>query len=204
MSFKKLEDSFKERLQELGITEPTEFQKATLSKIKGGINLFGIAPKNSGKSTAIVISTIDRLKKQSIDDAPRAIIIVKDKEAVLELGETFKKFLWGTDLLFAMVYEEQKIHVQQDELYEGVDIVITTPKRLSKLYFMNGINLNKVEVIFVDGAKLLFQNANHADLDRLTQSIKKCQYVLFEDEYDKRMEQFKDSFMVVSQLIELE
>ncbi len=204
MSFKKLDLVFKDRLKEYGIEAPTSFQANTLSKIKGGINLIGIGPKGCGKSTAIIISVIQKLKVQSPDDAPRALIMVKDKEAALELEAMFKQLLWGTDLLMCTVYEEQKIHVQQDELYEGVDIVITTPKRLSKLYFLNSINLNKLEMFFVDDAELLFVNAAHAELDRLSQSLKKCQYILFAEKYDKRYDKMIESFMYNAQVVHVE
>jgi superfamily II DNA/RNA helicase len=204
MSFKKLYEPLKERLQEFGITEPTVFQKNTLSKIKGGVNLFGIAPEGSGKSTAIILSVIQKLKTQSNDDAPRALIMVKDKEAAQALEAEFKKLLWGTDLLMCTVYEEQKIHVQQDELYEGVDIVITTSKRLSKLYFLNSINLNKLEMFFVDDAELLFVSPAQAELIRLTQSLKKCQYIVFAEKYDKRFDKMSESFMFNAQIITVE
>lgn len=204
MSFKKLDPAFKERLKEHGIETPTDFQSNTLSKIKGGINLIGIGPKSSGKSTAIILSVIQKLKVQSEDDAPRALIMVKDKDAALEMEAEFKKLLWGTDLLMCTVYEEQKVHVQQDELYEGVDIVITTSKRLSKLYFLNSINLNKLEMFFVDDAELLFVSPAHAELDRLSQSLKKCQYILFAEKYDKRFDKMIESFMFNAQVVEVE
>ena len=204
MSFKKLDQTFKERLKEFDIEAPTEFQKNTLSKIKGGLNLIGIGPLGSGKSTAIIISVVQKLKTQSNDDAPRALIMVKDKEAALELEAAFKKLLWGTDLLMCTVYEEQKIHVQQDELYEGVDIVITTSKRLSKLYFLNSINLNKLEMFFIDDAELLFTNTALGDLDRLTQSLTKCQYIIFAEKYDKRYDKMLESFMFNAQVVTVE
>jgi superfamily II DNA/RNA helicase len=102
------------------------------------------------------------------------------------------------------VYEEQKVHVQQDELYEGVDIVITTSKRLSKLYFLNSINLNKLEIFFVDDAELLFVSPAQAELERLSQSLKKCQYVLFAEKYDKRYDKMIDSFMFNAQVVTVE
>lgn len=204
MSFKKLYPPLRERIQEFGITEPTPFQKSTMSKIKGGMNLIGIAPKGSGKSTGIILSVINKLKVQSEDDAPRAIVMVKDRESALELEAEFKKMLWGTDLLMCTIYEEQKIHVQQDELYEGVDIVITTSKRLSKLYFLNSINLNKLEIFFVDDAELLFISPAIAEMVRLSQSLKKCQYVLFAEKYDKRFDKMIDSFMFNTQVVTIE
>ncbi len=201
MSFKKIESFLIETLQRNGIETPTPFQKDLLSKIRGGANLYGIAPNESGKTTAMIISIINKLIKASIDDAPRAIVVIENKEEALALEEKFKKLMFPSDLLMAVIYEEQKIDVQRDELYEGVDIVITTPKRLSKLYFLNGINLNKVELFFIDDAELLFKNANHAEITRLSESMKKCQYILLAKELDKRFNQFEDTFMIAPQVV---
>ncbi len=201
MSFKKIESFLIETLQRNGVENPTPFQKNLLSKIRGGANIYAIAPESSGKTTAMIISIINKLKKASIDDAPRAIVLVESKEEALILEAKFKKMLYPSDLLMAVIYEEQKIDVQRDELYEGVDIVITTPKRLSKLYFLNGINLNKLELFFVDEASLLLKNANHSDIIRLSESIKKCQYILLANEYDNRFDQFLESFMIAPQIV---
>uniref|UniRef100_UPI0040480C64 hypothetical protein n=1 Tax=Mariniflexile sp. TaxID=1979402 RepID=UPI0040480C64 len=86
MSFKKLLQSLKDNLKRQGIESPNALQKEILSKIKGGASLFVIAPKNSGKTTSIVISVINHLK-EAFEDAPRALIFVKDKQEALELAD---------------------------------------------------------------------------------------------------------------------
>ena len=83
MSFKKLNIPLKESLERLGITTPTPFQATILPKVKGGADVFGIAPEGSGKTTAMIINTMQKLKREAFDDSPRALIFVKDKKAAL-------------------------------------------------------------------------------------------------------------------------
>src|SRR5690606_34371301 len=85
MSFKKLIEPLNEALKIQGFETPLPFQKQVLSKIKSGANVFGIAPKGSGKTTAMVMGVVQNLKGEAFEDAPRAIVFAKDKEAVLEL-----------------------------------------------------------------------------------------------------------------------
>ena len=139
MSFKKINPQLKEVLAEKGILEPSVFQKNMISKIKSGQDVYGIAPDGEGKTTTLIIGVLQRLNYEAKGDNPRALIFVKDKEACLKLEEEFKKYLRFSEMRIALVYEERIINHQKDEIYAGADIVIATPKRLSKLYFLNGI-----------------------------------------------------------------
>ncbi len=202
MSFKKLIEPLTDRINYKGFEEPLPLQKQILSKIKGGASLFAIASDGSGKTTSIVISVIQKLKK-AFEDAPRALIFVKDKQAALDLEQVFNDFKRGTDLRVYCAYDEYDIESQRDEIYVGTDIVITTPKRLNKLFYMNGINLNKLQMFIVEDADFLFRNNNFSEVTRTPESIGKCQYLVFASKFDARFERWQDSFMYNSQVVKL-
>lgn len=202
MSFKKIIEPLKDNLQQNGITEPNPLQTKILSKIKGGKNLFVVAPKNSGKTTSIVISVINKLK-EAFEDAPRALIFVKDKEEALNLAEIFNTYKRGTDLRVYCAYEEHNLELQREELYLGTDIVIATPKRLNRIFYLNGINLNKLQMCIVEDAEFLFRNNNFAEVTRTPESIGRCQYLVFSDKFDDRFERWQDSFMHLSETIKM-
>ncbi len=203
MSFKKLNTPIKEALDKLEYTSPTKFQATVLPKIKGGADVFGIGPKSSGKTTTLIINTMQKLKCEAFDDSPRALVFVKDKKAALQLEEEFKVFTKGTDLRIYSVYDEQGIDHQKDDIYYGVDIVIATPKRLNKLYHINGIHLGELQLMIIEDAEFLAKNSLHAEITRLTESISKCQYVVFADKYYPKFDRLQNSFMSNAQLIDL-
>lgn len=203
MPFKKLIEPLKEALTRKGFVEPLPFQKLILSKIKGGANVFGIGPEGCGKTTTLVISVIQKLKGQAFEDAPRVLIFVKDKQSALGLELEFNAYKKGTDLRVYCAYDEHAIDTQRDEIYNGVDIVIATPKRLSKLFYLNGINLNRLQLLFVEDAEFLFMNNNFGEVSRFPESINKCQYVIFSTKFDTRFERWKNSFMFNSQTIKV-
>lgn len=202
MSFKKLIEPIADTLNHKGFEEPLPLQKKILSTIKSGASLFVIAPDGSGKTTSIVISVIQKLKKAG-EDAPRALIFVKDKQAALNLELEFNAFKRGTDLRIYCAYDEHDIDIQRDDIYEGTDIVIATPKRLNKLFFLNGINLNKLQMCIVEDASFLFRSNNFAEVTRTPESIGKCQYLVFADKFDARFERWKDSFMYNARVIKM-
>lgn len=201
MPFKKLIASLKDSLENKGFDEPLPFQKSILSKIKGGASLFCVAPSGAGKTTSLVLSVIHKLKGKAVEDAPRALIFVKDKEAALNLELEFNAFKRGTDLRIYCAYEQLDIDRQRDDIYDGVDIVIATPKRLNKIFFLNGINLNKLQMCIVEDAEFLFGNHNLAEVTRTPESIGRCQYVIFSSVYDKRFDKWQDTFMNHAQII---
>ena len=204
MSFKKLNTPIKEALERLGYENPLPFQKMVLSKIKSGMNLFGIAPEGSGKTTALIISVIQKLESEAFEDAPRAIIVVKDKEAALELEDKFKTFTRHMDLRIFSAYDQPDLDMQKGEIYEGVDIVIATPNKLFRLFKATGINVTKLKLFIVDDAEFLLKNSPYNDLVRIPPHITKCQYLIFSTEFNSKIERLKDSFMAHSEEVVLE
>ena len=202
MPFKKLIEPLADTLNSKGFEDPLHLQKQLLPKIKSGASLFVIAPEGSGKTTSIIISVIQKLKYAKAD-APRALIFVKDKKAALQLELEFNAFKRGTNLRVYCAYDEHNIDIQRDDIYDGTDIVIATPKRLNKLFYLNGINLNALKMCIVEDAGFLFRNNNFAEVTRTPESIGKCQYLVFSDKFDIRFERWKDSFMYNAQMIKI-
>ena len=202
MPFKKLIKTLKKTLEAKGFEEPLPFQQKILSKIKGGASMFAIAPEGSGKTTSIVLSVIQKLNGRAFEDAPRALIFVKDKQAALDLQEEFSVFTESTDLRVYCAYEEKNIDDQRDAIYYGTDIVIATPKTLHKIFFLNGINVNKLQMFIVEDAEFLLGNRSFSEVTRIPESIDKCQYLVFGQKFDKRFENWQKTFMYNSQIIE--
>ena len=201
MSFKKLIEPLNSALQEKAFESPLPLQKKILPIIKSGKSIFCIAPEGKGKTTSIILSVIQKLKGKAFEDAPRAIIFVKDKEAALNLEREFKQFTKDTDLRIYCAYDEYNIELQREDLYLGTDIVIATPKRLNKIFYLNGINLSQLQMFIVEDAEFLFRNNNFAEVSRIPESIEKCQYLIFSNKFDARFERWQESFMFNSQVV---
>ena len=203
MSFKKLIEPLKNTLENLQFEAPLDFQKVFLPKIKSGSNVFGIAPEGSGKTTTLILSVIQKLNGKAFEDVPRAIIVVKNKQDALALRNKFNVFTRHTDLRVYCAYEEQNIEAQRDEIYVGVDVIIATPKRLNKLFLLNSISFSLLKMFIVEDAEFTTISNNFQDINRISESIKKCQYVIFANKFDTKIKRFRESFMYNSQVIEI-
>ncbi len=195
MSFKKLKPELLEALETNNITEPTAFQKKVLPKIKGGANAFCIGEKDCGKTTAIIIATINKLEGKPVGDAPRALILVETKVDALKLKETFELFTKRTGLRVYAAYNEQTLDQQREEIYYGQDILIATPKRLNKLYLMNSLDLSQLKLYIIEDAEFAERGMYFADINRIPESINKCQYLVFSKKLAPRLKRLEDTFM---------
>ena len=201
MSFKKLHPLLKESLENAGFETSNAFQKKVLPTLKGGSDAYIIAPKGSGKTIALIIATIHKLKAEAFEDSPRAIIVVKDKVDALALKEEFERFTNTTDLRVYALYDEYDIEKQKTEVYYGQDIVIATPSRLSKLYFLNGIHLGEVQLFAIEDADYLGRNNAYNHILRLSESLNKCQFVIIADEMNSKITNYQNAFMSNAHLV---
>jgi len=200
---KKLDIQLNESLADNGFTEPTELQKVSIPKIKSGRDLICIAPDKSGKSLTVVVTVIQFLKS-SLDDVPRAIILVPDKDHGQILLDEFNRIGNYTDLRIHLACDDGKIDVQKDQIYLGADVVIGTAKRLNKIYSLYALNLNSVRVFFIDDANEVIKSMTYAQIDRLAESLPKVQKVLFASEMTEWLDRFASDFMNTQEIIEFD
>ncbi len=194
MPFKKLHSDIKEKLAEFNITTPTPFQTKSIPVIKSGANIYCIAPENSGKTTTMLLTTLNKLKCVEVGTAPRAIILVENNEKVLALNDTFVNYarhslrVYGCD-------EKEHIELLKSEIFEGVDILIATPKTLNKLLLLEGLNTTQLKIFNIDDAEFLADKNTYTTLMSITQSIHKCQYVLYSEKMNPMLKRLESYFM---------
>ncbi|WP_047245271.1 DEAD/DEAH box helicase [Maribacter thermophilus] len=195
MSFKKLHPHLLEVLERLSIETPTPFQKSSIPVIKSGANAFCIAPSNSGKTTTLLLTTLQKLKCKAEGNAPRAVVLVENKERAMELYKAFLAYTKQTSLRVYVGYKELHIDVQKSEIFEGIDILVTTPTNLYKLFLLNGVSTSQLQICSIDDGDFLKQRSEYNAMLGVTQSIIKCQYVLFAENLPPMLARFEDHFM---------
>lgn len=204
MAWKKLNPPLLEALERLGYESPLPFQKKIISKIKGGANLYGIGPQGRGKTTALIIGTLQKLDSQAFEDAPRALVFVKDNQEAEALEEKFKEFTRHMDVRIFTAFDGPDIEKQKIAIYEGMDIVIGTPKRLNRLFLISGIDVNQLKLFIVEDAEFLSKSQDFNNLIEVSNHISKCQFLVFASEFHPRLDRLQDLFMEHSEVVEEE
>ena len=201
MPFKKLHTDIREKLESLEILTPTPFQNSSIPIIKSGTNVYCVAPKNSGKTSTLVWTTLQKLKCEAVGNAPRAVILVKNKERAMELYETFLAYTKYNSLRLYVGHEQLHIDVQKSEIFMGVDILISTPKTMNKLFLLNGVSTAQLKIISIDDAEFLSQHSSYSALMSIAQSIQKCQYVIYSEKMHPVLKRFESYFMERSKIV---
>lgn len=201
MPFKKLHADIKEILESLEITIPTPFQSKSIPVIKSGANMYCTAPKDSGKTTTLVLTTLHKLKCQEVGVAPRALVLVENSEKALALHDAFIKLSKYDAVRVYACDDREHIDLLKSEIFEGVDILIATPKTVNKLLLLEGLNTTQLKIFNIDDAEFLVDKTAYAAVMAITQSIHKCQYVLYSEQMNPMLKRFEDYFMQYAKVV---
>ena len=194
MNLKKIIPELVTAIEEAGFDKsPREIQRVTLPQIKSGGDLFLIGPDGVGKSTSIVIGVIQQLKA-AFEDAPRAVIITSTKEKAYEMEAQFETLGRHTDLRTFVVFDKGVLQYQKDVIFEGLDIVIGTPKRINELIKANGIPFAKMKMIVIDEADS-FMIVDYATLYGIADSSPKSQFIIAGKVWDKKFDNLSERIM---------
>jgi len=195
MPFKKLHSNIIEKLESQEIVTPTPFQKASIPVIKSGANIYCTAPKDSGKTTTLIVTTLQKLKCEEVGTAPRAIVLVEDREKASELYDLFLIYTRHSTLRVYFADEKSHIDILKSDIYEGFDIIISTTKAMNKLFLLNGINSTQLKIFSIDDAEFLVKKSCYSEIMAITQSIHKCQFVLYSEKISPTLKRFESYFM---------
>ncbi|MGB2129466.1 MAG: DEAD/DEAH box helicase [Flavicella sp.] len=199
--FKKLHPSIQELLIQLERNTPTEFQSKSIPIIKSGQNVFCNAVKGSGKTTTIVLTTLQKLKFEATGDAARAFVIVGSMEEATEVHSEFLKFTRYTSIRVYLAEEKAHVDLLKSEIFEGIDILIATVNTVDKLLLLNGINTRELKIFSIDNAEFLSDKKKMSQLLAVTNSIQKCQYIVYSEQPHPSLQKLKNYFMEYSSIV---
>jgi superfamily II DNA/RNA helicase len=203
MNLKKINLNLQKALVENGLTEANEIQEETFSTIKSGADAVIQSAGGTGKTTTIVLNVIQKLEK-TFDESTRALIIVENKEKVLEMEELFLKYGTYTDLSILGVHDKGDIDYDKNVVSMGLDILIGTPNKINAMFSSAGFNSNTIKLMIVDDADVLFRSRMDAIVLRLSNSIEKTQRLFFCSQITERVESLADKIMIEPLFFEME
>lgn len=204
MAFTKLRQELSELLTERGYHELNDFQGKIIDGVKAGKNLMVEGPIDSGKTTSIIFGVLQRITEPG-EGSPRAIVICADDQRARTLHEKLEKLCRPIDLTVDLAVEKGNMLQQRNDIFDGTEIIVGTPKRLHDLYIQNGFNVSKLKMFIIDDA-LEIMKANHKmRISRLADSLPKCQHLLFSYSFnDSRIEEYMEEFIPVIHHLEAE
>lgn len=203
MKLKKIDQGLQNGLIRNGLTEANALQEETFSTIKSGADVVVQSEKGSGKTTTIVLNVIQKLKNP-FEESPRAIVFVEDKPQVIEMVEMFKQLGKDNDIRVYGVHEKTDIDEDKNQISLGIDVLIGTANKLNAMFSTAGYNVNKLQMLVVDDADILFKNRMDVPILRLSDSMPKMQKIFFCNQITEKIEIMADRIMIEPLFIEFD
>ena len=137
--------------------KPTAIQKEVIPLVVAGHDVVAMSKTGSGKTAAFLFPAIMRLKEHSKITGCRCLIITPTRELAIQTGHYFTKYSQGTNLKVASLIGGEPLPPQFEALTKNPDVIIATPGRLLQIIAETQYSLERVEMLIIDEADLLFE-----------------------------------------------
>jgi len=161
------------------------------------------SPKGSGKTTTIVLNVIQRMEK-AVGESTRALVLVEDKEKVLQTVELFKQFANYTDLRVFGAHEKGDIDYDKNQISLGCDILVGTPIKINDMFGSAGFNMNTIKMFVVDDIDEMLRKRLDTTILRLSNSVEKTQRLFFCSTITEKVEILAEKIMIEPLFFEAE
>lgn len=122
---------------------------------------------------------------QPEEGSPRAILVCKDDDTAKRIHALMSKELKPHDLTIDLIIEKGNKLKQRNDLFDGTEIIIGTPKRLCELYFQNGFNIGKLKLFMILEIDDQMSAGYRGFISRIAESLPKCRQLIFSRNADE-------------------
>ena len=165
-------------VQEMGFTEATPVQSASIPAGLAGRDLLASAPTGSGKSAAFGLPLL-----QALIDAPRgktrALILAPTRELAAQICEHLQSLARHTKVKVAAIYGGVGFNPQVGAFRRGTDIIVATPGRLLDHLTQGTAVLDGITLLVLDEADRMLDMGFLPDVRRVLKKIPTDRQTLF-------------------------
>ncbi|XP_025196553.1 ATP-dependent RNA helicase laf-1-like [Melanaphis sacchari] len=154
-------------LSKIKYNKITIIQKYVIPILMGGRDIIARSPSGlagSGKTTAIVISTLNCLLKNltainsdGYHSDPSAVFIVPTKQRVIHIYNVISRLSEKTPIKYGPLFDIKSIPNQKRIIQNGVHIVIATPESLFGFVNRGWITFTALQILVLDEVDCMFE-----------------------------------------------
>lgn len=182
-------------LLEVGISEPTEVQAASIGLALAKKDVLASAETGSGKTAAYALPIIERLggkRRQT-----RALVLVPTRELCLQVKGQFELLGKYAPLRAIALYGGTGFETQRRALRRGADVIVATPGRLLDMLRQGMADLSALEILVFDEADRMMDMGFMPQVRSVVAQVpKQRQTLMFSATIDQRITQIAGEFLV--------
>ncbi|MHA6249830.1 DEAD/DEAH box helicase [Pontibacter sp. CAU 1760] len=191
----KLNKQLLNAIEEAGYEKPTPIQLQAIPLIMAGQDILGIAQTGTGKTAAFLLPLIMKVKYAQ-GQHPRALIIAPTRELVMQIEENITLLAKYTDLRHTAIYGGLGPKTQIENISQGIDILVATPKRLMELYLKGDLILKDLKTLILDEADKMMDMGFMPQIRQLLEVIpRKRQNLLFSATMPEKVVELSEEFL---------
>ena len=168
-------------LDDLGYKEATPIQEQAFPVVMSGRDMVGVAQTGTGKTFAYLLPILRSIKfSKEKYPRPKVLIVQPTRELVIQLVEELEKLTKYMNIRFAGIYGGANINKQKDVVYNGIDILVSTPGRLVDMTGTGVLRLVDVQKFVLDEVDEMLNSGFKAQLTTILDVLpKKRQNIMF-------------------------
>ncbi len=190
-------------LNDLGFKNPTPIQEKAYPIILSGKDTVAIAQTGTGKTFAYLLPLLKQLPFSEQKQA-RILIVVPTRELVVQVVSEAKKLATYMNLRIGGIYGGANINVQKQLIFDGLDILISTPGRLMDMILTRTLQVNAIQKLVVDEVDEMFNLGFRTQVFNIVDVLpKKRQNLLFSATMDEDVEKLINHYFIQPQYVEI-
>ncbi|HEV7351330.1 DEAD/DEAH box helicase [Telluribacter sp.] len=190
-------------IEEAGYTQPTPIQEQALPLALAGHDVLGIAQTGTGKTAAFVLPLLMKIKFAQ-GQHPRALILAPTRELVMQIAEAIGQLSRYTDIRTVSLYGGLGPKSQIEGVQQGVDILVSTPRRFLDIYLKGEIVLKHINTMVLDEADKMMDMGFMPQIRSILEVIpRKRQNLLFSATFSERVERLSYEFLEFPMRVEV-
>merc|ERR1719230_350656 len=164
-----------EEVSRVGFREPTPIQIQGWPIALSGRDMVGIAETGSGKTLAFLLPAIVHINAQPYltrGDGPIVLVMAPTRELACQIQEECNRFGRSSKIKNTCCYGGVPRREQQQDLKDGVEIVIATPGRMIDFLEAGDTNLKRVTYMVLDEADRMLDMGFEPQVRKITSQVR--------------------------------
>lgn len=165
-------------IDEMGFTEMTPIQSASIPLLLEGKDLVGQSQTGSGKTAAFLIPILQKINVE--ETKPQALILCPTRELseqVLQEAKKFSKAFQGLQVV-ALV-GGQPYPPQTQALQRGAQLLVGTPGRTLEHLKTGNVNVSKLKILVLDEADRMLEEGFADEMTAIMDELPKQRQMIF-------------------------
>lgn len=196
MNLKKINSNLRTSIEGYG-EEISPLLEESFATLKSGTSILQYSPNEKELVQSVAFSVIQKVDGFQSDDFPKAVILCEDFASASRIKETIERLLHHSKLRVFITKDALALDADKDKIAEGIDVLIGSPHRLSQLFSAAGFDGNRLKLVVIHDICKLLKLRKQIAIQRLEESMNKCQYLLTTTSMDEKTEHFIEKLLPV-------